>query len=175
MRRIVVLRNQQKEIVGYRPTIQQGTEERRRDYYQTFKPAPDQTLEEVLKVAMDWRDSTEKKLGIVPGSHSAGHTTKPVASISLIVSQTPPYRAHWATNQTADGATKIRVSIGTRNYQEAYAETVTRLAEREGIAAPDVMPIAPAPKRDQYKRMLKAGLRDIPQPETSKSRRRTKV
>ncbi|WP_370601821.1 hypothetical protein [Pseudomonas nitroreducens] len=175
MRRIVVLRNQQKEIVGYRPMIQQGTKESRRDYYQTFKPTSEMSMEQALQAAMEWRDNIEKMLGIVPGNHSAAGTSKPVACISLIVSQTPPYRAHWATNQTSDGIAKIRVSIGARNYQDAYAETVTRLAQREGIAAPDVMPLAPPPKRDQYRRMVKAGLLDIPQPETAKSRRKPKA
>ncbi len=106
MRRIVILKNQDGEIVGYRPTIQQGTKEHRRDYYQTFKITPEVSLSEALRAAMDWRDLTEKKLGIDPGSHSAACSSKPIASISLIVSQSPPYRAHWATNQTADAPLK---------------------------------------------------------------------
>ncbi|WP_264986044.1 hypothetical protein, partial [Pseudomonas aeruginosa] len=67
----MILKNQDGEIVGYRPTIQQGTKEHRRDYYQTFKITPEVSLSEALRAAMDWRDLTEKKLGIDPGSHSA--------------------------------------------------------------------------------------------------------
>ncbi|HBP5005799.1 TPA: hypothetical protein L5632_003366 [Pseudomonas aeruginosa] len=172
MRRIVILKNQDGEIVGYRPTIQQGTKEHRRDYYQTFKITPEVSLSEALRAAMDWRDLTEKKLGIDPGSHSAACSSKSIASISLIVSQSPPYRAHWATNQTADGAPKIRVSIGVRNYQDAYEETVLRLAQREGIPPPEQIPLAPPPRRDQYRRMVKAGLQDIPKPLPARSRQK---
>nr|WP_274066457.1 hypothetical protein [Pseudomonas aeruginosa] len=49
MRRIVILKNQDGEIVGYRPTIQQGTKEHRRDYYQTFKITPEVSLSEALR------------------------------------------------------------------------------------------------------------------------------
>lgn len=175
MRRIVILRNQEKEVVGYRPMIQQGTKEQRRDYYQTFRITSEVSQAEALQAAKEWRDTVEWRLGIDPARHTSARNGKPITCISLIVSQKPPYRAYWSTNQTADGAAKIRVSIGTRTYQEAYEETIVRLAQREGMALPEKMPEAPPPRRDQYKRMLKSGLVSIPAPKTTSSRRKAKV
>ena len=173
MRRINPLLNKAGELIGYRPMIQQGHGPGSQRFHKSFRAADFKgSIDEALKHAKEWRDSTETKLGIAPGSLRVQSAALPWSGVSLIVSKGADCRAYWGSNRAADKPT-IRVYIGQKSYIEAYQVLITKLSERDKIPLPEVLPLPPPPRREQYRRMIKAGLSDIPQPLTKRKRRST--
>lgn len=172
MRRINPLTNKQGELTGYRPMIQRGHGPTGERFHASFRASEFKgSIGEALNHAKQWRDNTEIKLGIAPGSLRSKSDSRPWCGVSLIVSKGAGCRAYWGSNRAQDKPT-IRVYIGQKSYAEAYQSLITRIAERDGIPLPDVLPLPPPPRPEQYRRMMKAGLSDIPDP-VKKRRRRT--
>ncbi len=164
MRRISKLHNKSKELIGYRPMIQQGHGSDGERPNKCFRASDfGGSIEEALLQAKAWRDATESKLGIKPGSLRSRSAGKPWSGVSLIVSKSPTGRSYWGSNHVL-GLKPLRAYIGKRSYTAAYHELIRRIAERDGIPLPDELPSPPPPRADQYRRMSKAGLTDIPQP-----------
>ena len=65
----------------------------------------------------------------------------------------------------------IRVYIGQKSYVGAYHALILKVAERDGIPIPDELPMPPPPRREQYQRLKKAGLTDIPEPHRKRAKR----
>lgn len=171
MRRINPLHNKAGELIGYRPMIQQGHGQGSQRFHKSFRAADfEGSIGEALKHAKEWRDSTEAKLGITAGSLRIQSDARPWSGVSLIVSKGAGCRAYWGSNRTADKQT-IRVYIGQKSYTEAYHDLITKLAERDGIPLPEDLPLPPPPRTEQYRRMIKAGLSDIPKPPRTRQRR----
>jgi len=170
MRRINELKNKAGELIGYRPMIQQGHGSARRKVYASFRASDfDGNLLVALAQAKAWRDQTEARLGIKPGSLSSKSVERPFAGVSLNVSNNSGARSYWGSDAVA-GKKKIRRYIGQKSYAEAYREVILLVAERDQIPLPSELPEAPPPRADQHRRMLKAGFTDIPPPE-KKSRK----
>ncbi|SBW84324.1 hypothetical protein PVE_R2G0295 [Pseudomonas veronii 1YdBTEX2] len=164
MRRISKLHNKSKELIGYRPMIQQGHGADGERPNKCFRASDfGGSLEEALLQAKAWRDATESKLGIKPGNLRSRSAGKPWAGVSLIVSKSPVGRSYWGSNHVL-GLKPLRAYIGKRSYTEAYHDLIQRIAERDRIPLPDELPSPPPPRADQYRRMSKAGLTDIPEP-----------
>lgn len=163
MRRINTLSDKGEVLIGYRPMIQQGRGPTAKRYHASFRIADLGSQEEALRQAKQWRDDTELKLGIHPGKRSSKVLKKPVSGISLIVAKNPGGRSYWGSDQ-APGQRTIRVYIGQKSYTEAYQELFTRMALRDELPIPEELPLPPPPRMDQYRRMIKAGLVDIPRP-----------
>jgi hypothetical protein len=164
MRRISKLYNKSKELIGYRPMIQQGHGADGERPNKCFRATDfGGSLEEALLQAKAWRDATESKLGIRPGNLRSRSAGKPWSGVSLIVSKSPMGRSYWGSNHVI-GLKPLRAYIGKRSYIAAYHDLIQRIAERDGIPLPDELPSPPPPRADQYRRMSKAGLTDIPEP-----------
>jgi len=170
MRRINPLTDKADVLIGYRPMIQQGRGPTSKRYHASFRVAELGSQEEALRLAKQWRDDTEAKLGIQPGKRSSKVLRKPVTGISLIVSKNLDGRFYWGSDQ-APGQRTIRVYIGKKSYVEAYQELFKRMAIRDGLPIPEVLPLPPPPRLDQFKRMVKAGLTDIPRPSKKRKSR----
>lgn len=170
MRRINTLTDKGEVLLGYRPMIQQGRGPTAKRYHASFRIAELGSQEEALRLAKQWRDDTEAKLGIQPGKRSSKVLRKPVSGISLIVSKNLDGRFYWGSDQ-APGHRTIRVYIGKKSYVEAYQELFKRIAIRDDLPIPDELPLPPPPRMDQFKRMVKAGLTDIPRPSQKRKRR----
>ncbi|MGP0171343.1 hypothetical protein ACSVIJ_05595 [Pseudomonas sp. NCHU5208] len=171
MRRINPLHNKAGELIGYRPMIQQGHGPGSQRFHKSFRAADfNGALDEALQHAKEWRDNTEAKLGITAGSLRVRSAVRPWSGVSLIVSKGADCRAYWGSNRTADKPT-IRVYIGQKSYIDAYQALIKKLSERDGIPLPDVLPMPPPPRSEQYRRMIKAGLSDIPAPVKKRQRR----
>ncbi|MHC5195204.1 hypothetical protein ACYSUW_15715 [Pseudomonas frederiksbergensis] len=170
MRRINPLTDKDDVLLGYRPMIQQGRGPTAKRYHASFRIAELGSQEEALRLAKQWRDDTEAKLGIQPGKRSSKVLRKPVTGISLIVSKNLDGRFYWGSDQ-APGQRTIRVYIGKKNYIEAYQELFKRMAIRDELPIPDELPLPPPPRMDQFKRMFKAGLTDIPRPSKKRKSR----
>ncbi|MDF9779121.1 hypothetical protein [Pseudomonas baetica] len=170
MRRINALTDKDEVLLGYRPMIQQGRGPTAKRYHASFRIAELGSQEEALRLAKQWRDDTEAKLGIQPGKRSSKVLRKPVTGISLIVSKNLDGRFYWGSDQ-APGQRTIRVYIGKKSYVEAYQELFKRMAIRDELPIPDELPLPPPPRMDQFKRMVKAGLTDIPRPSKKRKRR----
>jgi hypothetical protein len=163
MRRITVLLDKGENVIGYRPMIQQGRGPTAKRYHLSFRIADLGSQEEALRQAKQWRDDTELKLGIHPGKRSSKVLKKPVTGISLIVAKNPGGRSYWGSDQVP-GQRTIRIYIGQKSYTEAYQELFRRMALRDDLPIPQDLPLPPPPRMDQYRRMIKAGLVDIPRP-----------
>lgn len=171
MRRISKLYNKSKELIGYRPMIQQGNGPDGERPNKCFRASDfEGSLEEALLQAKTWRDATESKLGIKPGNLRSRSVGKPWAGVSLIVSKSPVGRSYWGSDYEL-GQKSLRAYIGKRSYIAAYHDLIQRIAERDGIPLPDELPSPPPPRADQYRRMTKAGLTDIPEPARRRARR----
>lgn len=171
MRRISKLHNQSKELIGYRPMIQQGHGSDGERPNKCFRASDfGGSLEEALLQAKAWRDATESKLGIKPGNLRSRSAGKPWAGVSLIVSKSPMGRSYWGSNRVL-GLKPLRAYIGKRSYIAAYHDLIQRIAERDGIPLPDELPSPPPPRVDQYRRMSEAGLTGIPEPARKRSSR----
>lgn len=171
MRRITALTNKRGEVIGYRPMIQQGYGAAAKRYHASFRASEfNGSLEEALKQAQLWRDHTEAKLGIKPGSLRSRSAPLPWNGISLIVSKGTGGRAYWGSNRLQDKP-MIRAYIGQKSYVEAYHALILKVAERDNIPVPDELPLPPPPQRDQYRRMKKAGFTDIPEPARKRAKR----
>lgn len=165
MRRITPLKNKSGELIGFRPMIQQGHGQSGRKVHASFRASDfDGCLNVALAQAKAWRDQTEVKLGIKPGSLRSKSVERPFAGVSLIVSNNPGARSYWGSYAVA-GEKTIRRYIGQKSYAEAYREVILLVAERDQIPLPVELPDAPPPRPDQHRRMLKAGFTDIPSPE----------
>ena len=95
MRRIVPLKDQDGNTIGYRPMIQQGRGANRKNHYEVFRITPEVDAVMALAMAQRWRDKKESELGIDIGQISSKSAARFVPGISLIVFSKPPYRACW--------------------------------------------------------------------------------
>lgn len=164
MRRISTLKNKSGSVIGYRPMFQQGHGAEAERFNQPFRASDyEGSLSEALRQAKIWRDATEVRLGIKPGSLRSKTAQRPWAGVSLIVSKSPGGRSYWGSNHVI-GKQALRSYIGKRSYIDAYHDLLRRIAERDGIPLPDELPSPPPPRSDQYRRMTKAGLIGIPEP-----------
>ncbi|MBM5458884.1 hypothetical protein H8F21_15060 [Pseudomonas sp. P66] len=168
MRRITKLQSKTGEVIGYRPMIQKGHGSDRERPNKSFRASDfGGSLDEALRQAKLWRDSTEIKLGIKPGRLRSKTVARPWSGVSLIVAKSTGARSYWGSNHVM-GSKPLRAYIGKRSYIDAYHDLIKRIAERDGIPLPEELPSPPPPRDDQYRRMTKAGLTGIPEP----SRRR---
>lgn len=171
MRRISPLRNKVGTVTGYRAMIQQGRGPTVERFHCSFRASDfDGSLAEALRHAKVWRDATELKLGIKPGILRSKAPERPWSGVSLIVSYSGTGRSYWGSN-SVPGKKRLRAYIGKRSYVDAYHDLIRRIAKRDGIPLPCELPLPPALRRDQARRMTKAGLVEIPQPIGSKKPR----
>lgn len=171
MRRITQLTNKRGEVTGFRPMIQRGHGAAGKRYHAPFRASEfNGSIDEALRQAQLWRDNTEAKLGIQPGSLRSRPESLPWNGISLIVSKTAGGRAYWGSNRLQDKP-MLRSYIGQKSYVEAYHALILKVAERDGIPVPDELPMPPPPRREQYRRLKKAGITDIPEPARKRAKR----
>lgn len=171
MRRMSPLQNKVGTVTGYRVMIQQGRGPKGVRYHSSFRASHfDGSLAAALRHAKAWRDTTELKLGIRPGSLRSKGPERPWSGVSLIVSHSSTGRSYWGSNE-APGKKRLRAYIGRRTYVDAYHDLIRRIAERDGVPLPCELPSPPAPRREQVRRMIKAGLIDTPEPIGTKKQR----
>ncbi len=164
MRRIVPLRSPVTgDVVGFRPTIQQGKGESRQTHSTIYRVTFDMCEAEALAAAKRWRDAKEAELGIFKGALSASSSTKIIQGLSLIVTRKPPYRAHWSSPDVGNGK-RVRVWIGRRSYQQAYELAARKFAELKGLPTPEHIPLAPRPSAEQFERLVAIGIAEVPNP-----------
>ncbi|QIZ23154.1 Hypothetical protein (plasmid) [Pseudomonas putida] len=172
MRRITKLQSKTGEVIGYRPMIQKGHGSDRERPNKSFRASDfGGSLDEALRQAKLWRDSTEVKLGIKPGSLRSKSSVRPWSGVSLIGAKSPDGRSYWGSNHVI-GIKPLRTYIGRRSYTDAYHDLIQRIAERDGIPLPEELPAPPPPRADQYRRMTKAGLTGIPEPSSRRRKSR---
>lgn len=160
MRRIVPLKGEDGNIIGYRPMIQQGRGVNRKNYYEVFRITPEVDAAMALAMAQRWRDNMEAELGIDIGQISSKSASRFVPGISLIVFSKPPYRACW--KWSSPGNTPVTKYMGKRlGFQASYRELVQRICEALSLEMPDEL-IAPTPNPSQYASLCAMGIEELP-------------
>lgn len=160
MRRIVPLKDEDGETIGFRPTIQQGRGEHRQTHSEVFRITPEVSRSMAMAKAQRWRDRKESELGISSGQISSKSAARFVPGISLVVSKKPPYRAcwRWVSPKHPSVSKYMGVEAG---YATAYRDLVKRICEVIGIDMPEELS-PPTPNPVQYASLLALGITELP-------------
>lgn len=160
MRRIVPMKDFEGNTIGYRPTIQQGRGDNRKNHSEVFRITPEVDASMAMAMAQRWRDIKETELGIDSGQISSKSASRFVPGISLVVSSKPPYRACWKWSTT--GKPTVTKYIGKRlGFHDSYRELVVRICEALNLDIPSEL-VPPMPNPVQYASLRLLGVSDLP-------------
>lgn len=165
MRRIVPLKDDDGNLTGFRPTIQQGRGESLQTHSEVFRITKQVNESMAMAMAQRWRDKKEAELGISSGQISTKSASRFVPGISLVVSSEPPYRACWKWS-SAKHPTVTKYMGKKLGYQASYRELVRRICEALGCDEPSELS-APTPNPVQYARLRSLGIADLPDRRTA--------
>lgn len=160
MRRIVPMKDADGKTVGFRPSIQQGRGDSRKNHYEVFRITPEVDAAMAMAMAQRWRDKKEAELGIDSGQISTRSAARFVPGISLVVSAKAPSRAFWKWSSA--GNPTVTKYMGKRTgFQASYRELVQRICETLSIEMPDEL-VAPIPNPIQYASLRAMGIEELP-------------
>ena len=165
LRRIVPLKDEDGNLTGFRPTIQQGRGESRQTHSEVFRITKQVNESMAMAMAQRWRDKKEAELGISSGQISTKSASRFVPGISLVVSSEPPYRACWKWS-SAKHPTVTKYMGKKLGFEASYRELVRRICEVLGCDEPDEL-TAPIPNPVQYARLRSLGIADLPDRRTA--------
>ena len=160
MRRIITIYGPTGQILKFRPFIQQGIGEERKNHSTVYRVTEDFPEPAARARAQLWRDSKEIELGIPDGAASQKAALPAATGLYLVVTRTQPARALWSSRRLASGR-RIRVYIGKSGYQHAYEAALLKVADELGLPAPAHLPPAPAPTSEQLNQILKIGIEGV--------------
>jgi hypothetical protein len=160
MRRISTLRDANGQTIGYRPMIQQGRGQNRRNYHDVFRITSEVDAAMAMAMAQRWRDKKEAELGINSGQISSKSASRFVPGISLVVSTKPPFRAWWKWS-TSKYPTVTKYMGEKKGFETSYREFVSRICELIGREMPATV-VAPMPSHVQYASLRSMGVAELP-------------
>lgn len=160
MRRISVLKDQNGDVAGYRPMIQQGRGLARKTHSEVFRITAEVDASMACEMAQRWRDRKEAELGISGGQLSSKSAGRFVPGISLVVSSKAPYRAYWKWSQK--GHKKLTAYMGSqKSYAKSYETLIARICEYLGCPPPPTH-TPPRPSAEQRARLTLMGITGLP-------------